>query len=414
MKIKELVTNPQFKYIYITFLISAIGFLKSFVLLKFFEFDKLGIVALAQTFTSSISLMQIGVITGGYRLFSYKKESILKKVNETVFFFFLIITIFLCFLGFVVSCFFSIGVSALFCQLFILIGVLSLYSNWVVCKLLGTRNIKVVNKAQAASAIVSFFITLGAYWFGLTAVLTALFLQPLIIIGVAYLFSPILMPSLNFKSFKKYIKKIISLGFIPYLTSALTLLNSQLGRWLITFSLGTIILGKTFLPALFVVLVSVFPSAISSLFFPKIIENFEKNQNENLVKTLKNYFAILMIYYSLVITVTLLLANIMIKIFLPKQVESIYLIYAVLPSVFFLHLSGPAIFLFNAMKKFNNILIGGLISVFSYCFFLCLYLYFSKPQLVYFFIIESVSALLFFVYNSYYFIKLNKSLNYVK
>ncbi|MBL0738858.1 hypothetical protein JI750_18325 [Flavobacterium sp. GN10] len=412
MKIRELIVNPQFKYIYITFLISAIGFLKSFILLNFFDFDKLGIVALAQTFTSTISLMQIGVVTGGYRLFAYKRESVLKKINATVLFFFLFLTALLCTLGCFVCYFFDIGVSFLFCQLFILIGILSLYSNWVICKLLGTKNIKIVNKAQAVSAIISFLVTLCAYWFGLTAVLIALFLQPLIIIIVAYWFLPSMIPTINFKSFKKYIKKIIWLGFIPYLTSALALLNSQFGRWLITFSLGTVILGKTFLPALFVVLVSVFPGAISSLFFPKIIENFELNKKENLLKTLKNYFAILIIYYLLIMIATFLLANSLIKIFLPKHMESITLIYAALPSVLFIHLSGPAIFLFNAMKKFNNILIGGLISVISYCSILSLYLYFSKPQLIWFFIIESISAALFFIYNTYFFIKLNKSLDY--
>lgn len=414
MRIKELILKPQFKYIFITFLISAIGFLKSFVLLKFFDFDKLGIIALAQTFTSSISLMQIGVVTGGYRLFSYKKESLLIKINSAVFIFFIFLFFLLFLSGSLVSFFFDIGVNVLFCELFILIGISSLYSNWVICKLLGTKNIKIVNKSQAVAAIVSLFVTLSAYWFGLLAVIVSLFLQPIIVIGVAYWFLPCLIPKLNFTSFKKYIKKIIGLGFVPYLTSAFTLLNSQLGRWLITFSLGTIILGKTFLPALFVVLVSVFPSAISSLYFPKIIENFELNKKENLFATLKNYIVILMIYYIFVSLATVLFANFLIKAFFPKHINSVSLIYAVLPSLLFIHLSGPAIFLFNAVKKFNHILIGGLISVLSYFLILIFYLYYFKPQLIWFFIIESISALLFFLYNSYYFIKLNKSLNYDK
>lgn len=410
MRIKELIGSPQFKYIYITFITSAIGFLKTFILLNIFELDKLGLIALAQTFTSTISLMQIGVITGGYRLFSYKKESILKRINAAVFTFFLFLSALLLISGIVINNFFNTGMTTSVLLLLIIIGIISLYSNWVISKLLGTKNINVVNKVQMTSAIISLLLVILANWLGLPIVYAALLLQPIIIIGVAYKILPGLIPIFNYINFKKYITKIISLGFIPYLTSALTLFNSQLGRWLITFTLGTVILGKTFLPALFVVLVGVFPGAISSLFFPKIIENFELNRKDDLKRTLKKYFIILILYYLLVTVITFLFADMTIRVFLSKHYESVNLIYAILPSLIFFHLSGPAIFLFNALKRFNNILIGGLITVIVYCCFMGFYLYFCKPQLIWFFIIESISALFFFIYNIYYFVKLTKSI----
>jgi O-antigen/teichoic acid export membrane protein len=414
MTIKELINNSQSRFVFVTFGISAIGFLKTFFLLKIFNFNTLGIIALAQTFSSTISLMQLGVVTGGYRLFSYKKDSVLEKINSAVLFFFLLLIVLLCFLGIITDRFFNLGISLYLVLFFIIIGVTSLYSNWVICKLLGSKNLIVVNKVQIASSIISFIVTLSAKWFGLPAVLAALLLQPVIIIVVAYLIIPRLIPRISFISFKKYIKRIISLGFIPYLTSALTLFNSQLGRWLITFSLGTLILGKIFLPSLFAVLISVFPGAISSLFFPSIIEKFELNQKEELSKIIKKQFILLASYFCTVSILTLLCIDVVIKAFLPKHFESINLIYAILPSLVFIHMSGPAINLFNGAKKFNHILIGGLISVISYCLLLVLYLYLYKPQLIWFFVIESISAFLFFMYNIFYFIKLNKSLSYVK
>lgn len=404
-----LINSPKSKFVIITFVVSAIGFFKSFLLLKIFDFEKLGIIALSQTVTTTISLLQIGAVTGAYRLFSYKRENILKRVNAALLMFFIMLTILLCIVGCVVDFFYNTGISSSVLFLLIIIGVTSLYSNWVTCKLLGTKNIFILNKAQLSSAIISFIITFFAKWLGLPAVLAGLLIQPLIIIGFAYLIVPSLIPEVNFLSFKKYIVKIISLGFVPYLTTGLTLFNSQLGRWVITFSLGTAILGKTFLVTLFVALVSVFPGAVSNLFFPSIIEKYELNLKDDLKATLKRQYLILGGYYLLVMLATILLANTMVRLFLPKHLESVYLIYTIFPSLLFLHLSGPAITFFNAAKKFRLILFGSLISVFTYVGLLSLYVIFEKPSLGGFFIIESISAFFFFIFNSYYFNHLNKS-----
>lgn len=412
MKIKELINNSNSKYVIITFIVSVLGFLKTFILLKILDFEELGLTALAQTFISTIGLMQFGVLTGGYRLFSYKKQSTLNSINAAILIFFAFLTLILLILGVIISYFVNTGLNLSLVIVFILTGILSLYSNWVICKLLGTKNIIVVNKVQMVSAIISFLITASAIWFGFSAVVFALFLQPVLVIFLAYIQIPKIIPSVSFVCFKKYIKKIIFLGFVPYLTSAFGLFNSQLGRWLITFTLGTVILGKTFLPTLFVVIVSVFPGAIANLFFPKIIEKFEINKFEDLNSLIKKQFLILGAYYLLVIIATLLIADVLIRLVLPKHSDGVAFVYAILPSLVFIHLSGPAINFFNAAKKFNYILIGGLITVISYGFLLLVYLYFFKPQLVFFFVIESISAFLFFVYNIRYYIKLNKLLNY--
>jgi O-antigen/teichoic acid export membrane protein len=410
----ELIKNSKSKYIAITLVISLIGMIKNFILLKIFDFDKLGIVALSQNFTTTISLLQFGIITGGYRLFAYKKESVLKKVNSAVLYFFLMLSTILFLAGIIINVFFKTNISTLFLFFSIAMGITSLYSDWVVCKLLGKKNISVVNKAQLIATVFAFFVTMTVKWLGISAVLAGLILQPIITIIIAYRSVPALIPVPYFEDFKHYIRKIISLGFIPYLTTALTYFNSQLGRWVITFSLGTAILGRTFLVTLFVALISIVPAAISNLFFPSIIEKYEKRIWKDLDATLRRQLGILVVYYSIVITSTILLANIVVKILLPKQIESVHLVYAIIPSLFFLHLSGPAITLFNASKKFYLILSGSLISVLSYIIFLILYLFFFKPQILGFYIIESTSALIFFIFNTYNYTKLKYTLNYGK
>ena len=409
MRIKELIFNPKSKYIVITFFTSAIGFLKSFLVLKNFNLDELGILTLCQTLITTISLMQIGVITGGYRLYSYKNPSVLKGVNSSVLIFFITLSTLLLFLGLMANILFDIRISFSYLFSFIIIGIISLYSNWAICQLLATKNVHIVNKAQLWANITSFGITVSSLWLGFEFVIVGLLIQPMILIGMSYFYVPELIPHFNFRIFKKYTYKIISVGFVPYLTSAMSLLNSQLGRWIITFSLGTIILGRIYLVTLFVTLVSIFPNAISSLFFPSIIEKYEKKMVTDLKGTLKKYFYVLNIYFALIIIFTLSLINVVVSTFLQNHVESINLVYATLPSLLFLSLSNPAIILFNAGKKFNYILTGSIIMVLSYCVLVIIYLIFFQAQLLGFFIIESISSFIFFIYNIYYFIKLNKS-----
>ena len=408
MIIKKLKHNPRFKYILLTFVVSGIGFIKTFIILKTFDFVTLGLIALMLNFATSISLFQFGVVTGGYRLFSYKKENVLKKINANIFTYFLLLSLVLLLLALITSLVFDIEISVLTLLSFIAIGVVSLYSNWVTCKLLATNNTGTLNKAQIVSTIISLILVICAKWVSVLLVFFSFLLQPLVLIGMSYYVNPELKPSIGLGFSKKMIRIIISLGFIPYLTTALKVFNSQLGRWLITISLGTIILGKTFLAILFVTLVGVFPGAISNLYFPEIIKNYENGSNGGLNATLKKHILILFSYFVAVSLITILLGSFIVKTFLPKHIVSINLVYAILPSLFFINMSNPFLIYFNAAKKFNQILFGGLISVFCYVV-LVLFCYFLKEiNLIDFFIIESISGVVFFCYNLYFFIKFLK------
>ena len=413
MTFLNLIFNPKSKFIVITFLVSVIGLCKSFIVLKTLDLEALGLVTLSQTVVITISLLQLGTVTGGYRLFSYKKEFGRKAVNSAVLVFFILLSILLITGSFFVKLLFQPEIDTLLILFFTVIGIISLYANWVNCKILGIKNIALLNKAQLVSALVSFVVTGFAFYFGLWAVFLGIILQPIILILVIYIADPSLRPVYHFKSFKKIILKVISLGFIPSLTTALNYFNSQMGRWVITISLGTIILGKTFLVSLFISMVSVFPGAVSNLFFPSIIEKFEKNLKDELIESLKRQFLVLFVYFSGVTVFTLLLSKVLVAYFFPDHLDSVYLIYAIIPSVIFLNLSGPAIIFFNAAKKFYQILVGSILSVFVYIILLMVYMAFFRTEIIGFLVIESIAASIFFLYNSYYFIYFLKTYRHV-
>lgn len=397
--------NSQIKFIVISFITSFFGFAKSLFILKFFNFETLGLISLAQTFVSSISLTQIGVVTGGYRIFSYKKKSILTKVNSAVLVFFIMLLFALIIFSCISLYFYDPNIDYMLIILFVVLGVIALYSNWVINKLIGLKNIKTVNNVQIISAIGSLILTLTSIWIGYAGVIIAMFFQPIVIIMLSYYISPILRPKFNWLFFKKYIKIIISLGFIPYLTSALAILNTQIGRWCITITLGSFFLGKLFLPIVVVAVGSVFPAAISNLFFPKIIEKYEIKDFIGLSIDIKKVFWIIGFYCTALVLLILFCLNTVVMSFFPIHIESLNLVYISLPTIIFSSLSIPIVIYFNAAKKFNYILYGGILSSLSYIILMFFYVISSEISLFAILAIESISSFLLIVYNIYIFKK---------
>ena len=56
-KFIALLKHAKSRYIGVTLVVSLIGMIKNFILLKIFDFDKLGIVALSLNFTATIALL---------------------------------------------------------------------------------------------------------------------------------------------------------------------------------------------------------------------------------------------------------------------------------------------------------------------------------------------------------------------
>lgn len=395
----DMFRNEKSIYILISGIISVLGFIKSFLFLRFFNFLDLGLINIAQNFIVTISLLQIGIITGGYRLYCYKSEKIRSLINSAILYFFIFLFFLLLITLGVVIIFFDSKISSYQLFFFVVIAVLSLYGNWVTCKILATGKISLLNRANLISAIVSLLSIFLFKYIGVWAALLTFLTQSLILIVFCYVKVPQIVPKIQKFKFKKIIGKIISIGFVPYLTTAIGFFNSQLGRWLITLKLGTMILGKTSIVNLYITVLNVFPVAISNLFYPTLIAKYETGNMIEFKLTLKRYFVVLAIYLSATIVLTLTLSNLVVGIIFPKHLESLNLVYAILPSLSFLCISSPIIVVLQAGKKFKEIFFGSLISVLVYLVLLVVYLYEFETRLIGFFIIESISSFCFFVYN---------------
>ena len=94
--ILEKAKSPTSSYIIVNIIVSSVGFLRSFIFMRWLGLEELGLISLAQTVMQFISLFQIGLINGGYRLFSLNKVDDQRKINNLLFsFFFMLLGVFL-------------------------------------------------------------------------------------------------------------------------------------------------------------------------------------------------------------------------------------------------------------------------------------------------------------------------------
>jgi O-antigen/teichoic acid export membrane protein len=393
--------SKKVRYVLIYGLVSITGFFKSYIFLDYFDFADLGLINLCQNFIITISLLQVGIITGGFRLFAYKKVHTRKIINSTVMLFFILLYVVLNLFILCIIIFTETEIAWYWYFIFINIGVLSLYANWVNSKLIALRHMEVLNIVNLTSAVISISVVFLAPYLGVLAAISTFFLQSFTLILLSYALIPSVRPAFSIEKSLRFGKLLVSIGFIPYFTGAVNYFNSQFGRWLITIHLGLVLLGKTSLVGLFGTVANVIPNAISNLYFPDMIASYERRDFSNFEQIFKRYFLIITVYVISVTLMTIALGELVVGAFFPKHLESLPLVYASLPAIGLTFMCNPVVLVMNAMKKFKNILTGSLISVTIFLILVLLYVFLFEVELIGFFIIESISALIFFIYNYY-------------
>ncbi len=351
-------------FIVINILVAICGFVRSFAFMKFFNFRELGVITLVSTGAMLISLFQIGLINGGYRIIALQDKESNEKVNNVVFSYFGILSLFL--IGFSLFTF-IIGFFTDCKQilLIIVIGVFTLITNWLTNTLIGGREYKRLNIANSVSALASFVCLLLAYYFGLIGALISLVIQPLLFVVMVFLTDRKEIPT-KFDLDIKYIKYILSFGFIPFLSGIFFLLYQQIERWSVNSFLGAEALGKMYLVFLTTTLWLLIPTSINSLFFPKAVKFYADSDINQFRKTIYKYLIILIIYCFVGILLVSFLFSPLIELIFPKHLPYVKLVYIILPALVLRTLSDPIGLLFNSMVVLKPLLWSDIISTVFY------------------------------------------------
>jgi O-antigen/teichoic acid export membrane protein len=343
------INNKKIAFIIINIIVSSFGFIRSFVFMKVLNLTELGVLTIIQTLIMLISMMQFGLINGGYRIFSLNKRDDNERVNNLIFsyfvilaFFFVLVLLVLSFLELQFS--FELIISAFG------IGLITLLSIWITNTLIAKQLIFELNFLNLFTAIISLFALPFVFVYNITGAIIVLFIQPSLFVVMSLYRSKDLRPSYFVFNWNT-ILWILKYGFIPFIVSILGIITIQIERWSINGWLGTESLGKFYLVFLYSTLFVLVPNSINSLFFPDAMKFYSAKKYKLLKRNTFKYYSLLIGYLFITVIATIFLMPTIINHILPIHSQSINYVFYIIPGLCFMILIDPINLIFNACVK---------------------------------------------------------------
>jgi len=393
-------------FILINIIVAFLGFVRSFVFMKFLDFEELGLLTLLQTGAMFIGFFQIGLINGGYRLVALQNNSVTEKTNNVIFSYFGVLFSFLISI-YLINSFFNILSDHLFLFILLVFGFSLLVFNWLTNTLIAERKYALLNKVNFVSAMMSILCLPMAYYWGAYGGAFCLLIQPVVFCLCILLFSKKFRPTRYLLNIVE-LKEILHYGFIPYVSGIFFLLYIQIERWSITLYLGTTALGNMYLFILVTSLWVLVPLSIMNLFFPKCVTLFENKNYLELNKLVRNHFYIVLGYCLITVVILILFLKPLIGYVFPDHLPFVNLVYIGIPGLVFRTLSDPIAVFLNSVVKLKPILWSDIISIVFYLSLILLMVgneWFSLTNVI---IVFNLYFIFKFIYLLIYYLKLKK------
>lgn len=405
INVKELYSNPRIVYVLLNISLSGLSFVRSFISIKYLDFYELGLLGIVQILIMVMAMLQLGMVTGGYKAYSITPDS--REINNTITSYIIVM------LGIslpVITMAVHSGDAAVHITILgILIGAIGLYNNWLTCMMLARGDIKSLNAINLVSALASFltlptiiFLKLYGALLGTATASTAFCLIALIKV-------PYLRP-FRFTMNRDMIRRLLYYGFVPYLTTTFFNINVQIERWAIVRGLGIEELGRLSLCVIISAAFMIVPSSISNLYFPSAVRSFAESNYTLFRKVMKNYILIVFSYSTAFVVATVLLVHLLVPFFFPKHIPQIHLVYWMLPSLFFTGVNTVLTIIFNAAFKYRAIITVNVIGLLCMLGGVIGILQLQHVQLHYFVAVESAVAFISFMAALAVYLKIRKQL----
>lgn len=352
--------RPTTLYIIVNITVSFVGFIRSFAFMRWLGLEELGLISLAQTVMQFISLFQLGLINGGYRMFSLNKVNEQEKINNLLFSAFgIFLIIFLCTWVVIVGTGSRVLMDNDLLLVAILAGILTLVNNWLNNTLIGKQKFREINIINILSISASILSLLLVYSIGFWGAVISVTIHPLCYVLLTLLRNKELRPTFFFIE-KRIIKEILSYGFIPFLSGIFVMLNMQIERWSIAGFLGNEALGCFYLVFLFHTLFMLIPISIQSIFFPKAVCSYEDGNLPEFNNVIKKLSQVTIIYDIIILAITILLFKPVVSLVFPLYVDNVIYVYLFIPGLLASSLDSVTNLILNASLRLRIIFISSI------------------------------------------------------
>lgn len=347
--------NAKVAYITINIAIGCIGFLKAFVFMTYFNFTELGIITLLNTTIMLISLFQLGLLNGGYRIYSLGNSKDNENINNTINTYFLILASAI--LMYVLSSYaFQFEINLLYVIIGGFTGISTLSRNWLTNMLIAKSQLRDLNVLNVLTNGISVLFLISVPFFGFIGALTVIVVPPLLFLTIAMIkFKELRPTALSFRI--KHIRFILISGFIPFLAGILDQINIQVQNWSIKWVLTEEFLGKFYLVPLYIILFMLLPKSLNNLFFPKVMQLYNQREYGALRVHLRKYYISLFLYLIPAVILTLYVMKPFVGWAFPKHLIGVKYVYIILPGMVAILLSAPIGLIYNASIKLKPMLL---------------------------------------------------------
>lgn len=366
--------TQKYTYIGTTIFSSSISFIKSYLFMDVLSKKDLGYIAIFQSIIVVIGFLQIGSITGGYRLVSFSKERY-KSANDTVvtfLIFLLIVTSLIVFAYSLITSWNWFLISGIF------VGIASLLTNWWSNLHIALGRNKLLSILTFSSILISLLFIPILYYNPLYGAISLLAFQPISFIFLSYIFNKDFRFKISLKSII-YFKLITKYGFVPFFVGILYYVNQQAERWIIGYSLGIESLGEYYLVFLFSTIFLVVPSALATVNFPNSMKIIRSNQvnKKTFIDIFGLYYLELLIYITTSFLITYYILPKLVGKFLPHHLNGVSFVKIIFWGLSVFTLVDPITFVLNAKLHYKELITIYLVALFlSFsCYF---YLYFNN------------------------------------
>lgn len=362
-KIKSLLSGQKQKlsYVVINIVMALMGFVKSYITMKYLGFYEVGLIAMIQSVMEFVSMLQMGLLSGGFRMYFVNTKTVNKRINSMLFSYFGLLS----FLFVLVLAIYIVVTGKLTLQSGLLllggiVGVFTLAKTWLSNLLIAAQKLSELNRLNVSSTVISFLFLLLVPFYGLVGCILLIASQPVLFIIFALWKYPEFRPAgLVFR--KSLLRKMWLFGFIPFLAGILIKVDDQVERWGIINTLGLEELGKYNLVLIYCSVFMLVPASINPIFFPKTILQYKENDVAGVKSTMKKYVLILFGYALFAFAMTALFLPYFVNLLLPKYNVGVPYLWYIFPYLLAQILIMPLDFIYTLTAKYR-------IMFFSYSF----------------------------------------------
>lgn len=360
--------NPKYRYVAVTILVSLLAFARNLFFMKSLDLASLGQVTLMTTLIMLVGYVQVGMINGAYNQYAARDREVNRRIVE------LMTTGVLALIPLAIIVTMALQTTGVLAHLVwpetlafgIAAGIATLASTWmnnalIADGLLGRSNL--INVAAVLTSLLAAFLSLD---YGLSAALSSLMLQPLIVVLAALVLDPNLRPR-SLGLHRETLRLLFRLGSMPFFAGLAVLLMYQVERWSIAAILGSEALGKFYIVLMYTTFFALIPAALMNVYLPPAKRAYVARETRLLMDNVRHHQRDLLAYFLLAVLVTVLLMPPAVERFLPKFTDSAALVYYALPGLVLFTLRNTASLVLYSSGQMRPLLVAGVVTLSLFC-----------------------------------------------